>query len=300
MIGRIYNSITFRLSLAYRQRVGERYRRRVLNGRSWTAPTKPSADFTLLSLVGAKQLELLQTSLWSIGQAWTALPNLRVVSDGSIDPSQISTALRWWPQPVEALRWETIAQAHTDRGRPLLQTLANDNLLARKLCAILYSAELGPTLFCDSDLLWFRGSPPRPADAVALKLAEDFMPSFDADLFTAAGCEPFRHRPYLNSGVVFAAGDVFSAAHLGDVLPWAAEHPKYFTEQTLLAYACKKLGGDHWTRQQIHLTVDDAVVPFGDRDYLHTALARHYVGDVRHWFWRDVWHLLRAQPVQLG
>jgi len=275
-----------------------RYRRRVLEQQHLSAPDKPAADFTLLSIIGQKQLELLQISLWSIGQAWTKLPPLRVVSDGSLEPDQITTALKWWPQPVEALRWEPIAQAQADRGRPALLKLATGNVLARKLCAILHSAELGPTLFCDSDVLWFRGPPPLPQDSVALKLAEDFMPSFDAELFNAAGAGEFRHKPYLNTGVVFARGDLHAAAGLWSILPWAAEHPQYFTEQTLLAYACKRLDGDHWTRQQIFLSIEDAVHPWADRSYFRTALARHYVGDVRHWFWRDALQLIHSHPVQ--
>lgn len=295
MLGRLIRSIRFRVSHQFRRRMLARYRRRVLDRQPFSAPAKPPADFTLLSIIGQKQLELLQLSLWSIGRAWTKLPALRVVSDGSLDPAAILKSLQWWPHPVESVRWETIAQSMADRGRPDLQKLASGNMLARKLCAILDSAERHPTLFCDSDILWFRGPPPMPDGEVALKLSEDLLPAFDAELFYAAGFPEFSQKPFLNTGVVFARGDLYNAASLWQILPWACEHPQYFTEQTLLSYVCKRLEGDHWLRQQIYLSTDDATDPWGDRSYMATALARHYVGDVRHWFWRDGLYLLQSK-----
>ncbi len=297
MIRRIFNSIAFRAKFAYRRRLHNRLREQVLRLPAPTAPDKPDAGFEMLSFAGIEQLELMRQSFWSIGASWPVLPALRIVSDGSIDPAELKSAMAWWPRPVTAERWEAVAQRHADRGRPELAALAEKNKLGRKLAAVLDAGLITPTLFGDTDLLWFRGPPPLPSpgSAPVLKMAGDIRPSFDPAIFHHAGADAFAQPPFLNSGACFISGDVYTAAGLGPIAQWASQHDQYFTEQTLLIYACKQLGGDAWPIDQIYLNTDDAVRSRAERQYLQTAFARHYVGDVRHWFWRDVLALRQAK-----
>jgi hypothetical protein len=228
--------------------------------------------------------------LWSIYHSWGELPGIRLVSDGTISGGGLIQAIAWWPGKKEAEPWQTAADGHERRGRSDLSALARKHVLGKKLSAILAAGEREPTLYCDSDMLWFSGPPPLPereAGKAVVRLAVDVVRHYDNRLLEEARITELEGEPALNTGAVYAAGDVYEACGLERVLRIAAQEPGYFSEQTILAYCCRRLGGGYWPGEKIVLKTDDKHWPVAARGPGEGTLARHYVGDVRHWFWRD-------------
>ena len=288
MLRRILDSYRFRIAHRFRQQRVQRFRPLVLQ-LPWP-PIKdvPTAPFTLLMFAGRGQIELVKVSLSSILQTWSVVPPLRLVSDGSMNADELRAQVPAWPVDITAITWTVAA----DTAPPAVRRLAEVNVLGRKLAAILDSAKRSPTLFVDSDVLWFRGPPPIPSTATACKLSTDVQASFDHDLLRHVG---LASLPPMNTGVCFAAGDLYAAAGLEDATHYAAERPTYFSEQTILAVAAQRLGGQHYSSDEVVLRTDDGLIPDGDTRYMQTSYARHYVGDVRHWMWRDALRLLNVK-----
>jgi hypothetical protein len=64
------------------------------------------------------------------------------------------------------------------------------------------------------------------------------------------------------------------------------DKPYYFTEQTFFAIAAKLLSADMWRFNEIALFESDRF-KLGPSYIGKNWFARHYVGPVRHLFWRD-------------
>jgi hypothetical protein len=288
MIKRAYRSISYRIGVRYRETLGKTYRSAVARRGYAEVPPKPSWDVTLLLYAGAGQSAMLRESLWSIYHAWPKLPTVKLVSDGTIDPAALLELIAWWPGAKSAESWETAADYHAARGRADVRAFANGNMLGKKLSAILAAGEHGPALYCDSDLLWVSGPPrlPDPAGAV-VQLAVDLYRYYDNDLLRELAITELDEPPWLNTGMVFVSGLVYETCGLERLLRVAARKPAYFSEQTIMSFASRKLGGRHWNSDEVVLKVDDKYWPIWPRGPREYRTARHFVGDVRHWFWRD-------------
>jgi hypothetical protein len=250
---------------------------------------KESLPLTFLTFGGAAHRSMLRECLLSLERAWPRLPRVRIVSDGSLDPEQVRRDLRNWTGPLEVLSWRDLA-ARLDATRfAALVRFAERNAMGAKMAAVVASALEGPTLYCDVDVLWFRY--PATLDALLaspapkLALSPDCRPAYDPDLVPSRLPE-LACPPYFCAGLLFAEGDFLAACDLSDLLEQAAERGIGVTEQTLLAEAGRQLGGRSWPESEIALSE-------GDRTSLGSSFrgqpwaARHYVGPVRHIFWRD-------------
>ncbi|HVE80299.1 MAG TPA: hypothetical protein VNA89_15650, partial [Gemmatimonadaceae bacterium] len=120
---------------------------------------------------------------------------------------------------------------------------------------------------------------------VTLRASRDYQPAYDLDLAgedTALLASP----PYINTGVTFLQGDLLAAIDLARPLRVAAERYNHFAEQTILALAARRLAAPTWAPSVVACFQDDhqsLAVTYRDRSWV----ARHYVGPVRHLFWRD-------------
>ncbi len=287
-LARPRNSLAYRSSAAYRRLL-----------RLLPPPARREREVLPLSFVtfgGAAHLPMIEQCLTSLYLAWPRLPHLRIVSDGSLGARAAAAALRWWPGPLEIVDWRDLLPAGNDDR---LARFAAREPMGRKLAAIVAGAAAGPTLYCDVDVLWFR-FPARLAELVsrggtALVMSEDLQPMYDPALVPGLFPE-LATPPFYCAGLLYACGDFLGGVEGLDPL-WdhAAERGIGVTEQTLLAEADRQLGGERWTLAEIALEVEDrfSLAPSYRR---RTWSARHYVGQVRHIFYRDALALRLAPP----
>jgi hypothetical protein len=251
---------------------------------------KPEQDLVLLTMTGSKYLELLQQCLLSLYKTWSTLPKLHVVSDGTITTLELEKALKWWPNTKYFSSWEQSVDYHNNMGRKSLVQYAHSHFMGKKLAVILASGEQGSTLWCDSDILWFReisGLPRagQPSGLPTLKMSEDYQSSYDEQLINY-GLEHLSEPPYRNAGFLHIQGNLLEHCNLQHLIDLAAEDSGHSTEQTIFAEAAYQLGGEVWSNEEVACFEDDklSLLP----DYAgKNWFARHYVGPVRHLFWRD-------------
>jgi hypothetical protein len=253
------------------------------------AAAKPEIPLTFLTFGGVDHRLMLQQCLASLYRAWPRLPRVRIVSDGSLDLAKAREALAWWPGAWELLGWRDLVPGLLARGHGDLVRFAERNAMGRKMAAIVASAAEGPTLYCDVDILWFRFPPTLDrllgAPGPALVMSRDPYCAYDPDL--VPGTLPdLAQPPYLCAGFLFAQGDFLAAVRVGELLSYAAARGIGLTEQTILAEADRQLGHDVWPEDEIALLEQDRY-SLGPSFVGRPWAARHYVGQVRHLFWRD-------------
>lgn len=252
--------------------------------------SKPESELTFLTMCGEQYLELLQQCLFSLYSSWSSLPKLRIVSDGTITISKLKRALNWWPGQKSFSSWEESIVYHQQRGREFLVQFALSNIMGKKLAVILESGEIRPTLWCDSDILWFKELLSLPTfsqnnASPILKIAEDYQPSYERRLLDY-GLTHLNKQPYMNAGLMYISGNLIESCNLQPLLKLAAEKPSNNSEQTIFAAAAYQLGSHLWYREEIGCSEEDrlSLIPnYAGRQWV----ARHYVGPVRHLFWRD-------------
>jgi len=265
---------------------------------------KPQCPLTLLLLLGKGQRALLRECLWSVYHAWGELPGVKLVSDGSLSDAELLELTDWWPGKIQAEQWQVSAEAHGARGRLLLRDFARKNIFGKKLSAVLASGEAGPTMYCDTDILWFAGPPPLPADSgisgAIVKTAADYRRSYDEELVKRAGMTALEARPWYNARISYVRGPVYEVCGIEKLLEIIGTDDDYFSEQTIMAYCCRMLGDAHWTGEEIALNLDDMYWPLRPLYLRRDWYARHYVGEVRHWFWRDaLWMRRHGAPARV-
>jgi hypothetical protein len=260
---------------------------------------KPALPLTFVTFGGAGHRLMLAQCLASLALSWPRLPKLRVVSDGSLDAATTARDLAWWPGPWELRSWRELVPGLCDRGHRALVRFAEREPMGRKMAAAAATALEGPTLYCDVDVLWFR-EPARLAELIgrpapALVMSEDSVPAYDPAL--VPGRLPhLAAPPYYCAGLLFAHGDVLAAGGVAELLAEAAERGFGLTEQTIFAEADHRLGGAFLPRDEIALFEEDRF-SLGPSFRGRSWAARHYVGQVRHLFWRDALALrLGARP----
>jgi hypothetical protein len=278
---RIRNSAAYRSSALYRRALELLPSPRGME--------KPPLPFTFLTFGGASHRLMLRECIVSLHRAWPSLPALRVVSDGSLDRARTARDLRWWRGPREVLDWRDLTAHLTSPAFDALVRFAERDAMGRKMAAVVASALEAPTLYCDVDVLWFRFPATLETllaeEGPKLILSPDCRPMYDPALVPAKlphlACPPFYC-----AGLLFAQGDFLAACDVGELLAYAAEHGIGVTEQTILAEASRQLGGGTWPAEEIFLWEEDRF-SLGPSFRGRSWAARHYVGAVRHIFWRD-------------
>jgi hypothetical protein len=232
---------------------------------------------------------MLEQTLYSIATAWSQLPDLTVVSDGSIDLCEIERRLRWWPRRLQIVSWEEHRNYHAAAGRPELVSYANRHPFGRKLSSLLAFGERTRSLWIDCDILFFSDFscliPVAAAERPTLLAAEDWCYGYDQHLLKAA-LPHLLDLPPVNTGVALIEGEIYGSCELQPLIALTARYCDSFTEQTILAEAVRRIGRIQWGLHTIRIFDDDkySLKP----TYPHTGwVARHYVTNIRHLFPRD-------------
>jgi hypothetical protein len=288
-----------RNSAAYRS--ADLYREILLRMPRPRARERPALDLRLLTFGGDAHLLMIEQLATSLALAWPRLPRLTVLADDSLDPLVARARLDGWPGGLEVVPWRDLGDRLRHPHSQQLRSFAAREAMGRKLLAILVYARESALLYCDADVLWYRfparleqlQATPRPC----LVMSADNRPAYDPELVPARLPE-LATPPYFCAGFLYARGDFFTAEGLGDVLEYAARRGRALTEQTLLAAVARRLGDSGWTAAEVSLEEGDrfTLAPSYRR---RSWSARHYVGAVRHLFWRDALALrlgLRPRP----
>jgi hypothetical protein len=295
IVSRLRASFAFRIKRYFRLAISWLFKRRIARmGAKDRNINKPLSTLRLMYFTGRDQADLLHQSLCSVMSSWSFIPRLLLVSDGSISVDELREQFSWWPTELIVMTWNHFAESAMARGRNGLAELTTRNILGRKLCAILESGLETATLFSDTDILWFK-QPPLPSSVtnqqVVIKLAEDLQAMYDINLVTSLSLYELQLFPWLNTGVCFVKGDVYAQANLVGVVESAAKAPNYFSEQTILALACRRIKGPSWSLADIHLGGNDGI-RWPKPSFVNQGWsARHYPGNYRHWFWVDAYFL---------
>ena len=174
---------------------------------------------------------------------------------------------------------------------PDLVSFAKQNPMGLKLAAILQIADLGKPLLCsDTDVLWLN-SPLQSieqmlSDNVEIHMSYDLGPSYDFNLMQKAQLDAISTQPYYCAGIMFIKS--ISKSHrtmIDNLLQILKKESGHMSEQTVFAYLQKQAGASLMLPEQYFLGYADqfSLKPVFDQQ----CIARHYVGAVRHLFWRD-------------
>jgi hypothetical protein len=252
---------------------------------------KPPLPLTLLTFGGRGHGLMLRALASSLARAWPALPRLVAVTDGALPPRALARWLAPWPGRAEVVEPDRVQEGLGVRDREELRAFAGREVMGKKLAALAWVAERGPTLYVDADVLWFR-YPARvgellaaPAEEPVLVASEDYQASYDPRLVPDR-LPHLARPPFYCAGLAYARGDFLAAAGVGELVSFAAAQGGWSTEQTLVAEAAHRLGGHTFERMEI-ACLDDDRYSLGPTYRGHPWAARHYVGTVRHLFWRD-------------
>jgi hypothetical protein len=250
---------------------------------------KNSLGIPVVTICTQNYLLLLEQLLFTIATRWSAIPNVVVVSDGPAVLSQIRRDLSWWPARLDVVEWHSFRDFHKEKGRFELVEYADKDMLGRKLSVILAMSEQSRMLWCDCDILFFSdfssflnaSASSRPL----LQTTQDAAYSYDPRLIEG-GLQHLCSRPPINTGLVLCEGDLYDTCHLGELIKQGIPNCMLYTEQTILAESVFQLGKIGW---------DQDVVRIFDHDEHNVGptylgkhwVARHYVGPIRFFFWRD-------------
>ncbi len=253
-------------------------------------PAKPELNLTFLTMCGTKYLGLLQECLLSLYNSWSSIPKLQIVSDGTLTQSILDQALAWWPGTKSLSTSEQSISYHRQLGRESLAQFAENNILGKKLACIIEFSEQGETLWCDTDILWFKELENFPAVAEnslpILKATMDYKQSYDENLIIQGNLGHLNISPFINSGLMYIKGDILPHCNLNHLIELASKQSNWVSEQTIFAEATYQLGKNLWTTEEIICFDDDkwSLFPqYAGKPWM----ARHYAGPTRHLFWRD-------------
>ncbi len=254
------------------------------------------SDLNLLLFSGAKGLKSLKAVLLSIYTTWEKVPYVTIVTDGT--PNEyFEQAMKFWPYPYQVKSWKDVAAVQRAKGRHNLVEFAEQNVYARKLLAMVPEAENKPTLYCDTDVLWF-GEPRLPAlsskEGFVFRMSSDNAHYYHMPTIRYFGRQDMLEKGPLNSGVLYMYGSVYDHhpgfdEELAFLKLFAEDN---FPEQMAFALIADKLG-DRWTRDEIILTIEDLRWPLIPKYFFSGHhFARHHVLTKKTWFWRDALYIL--------
>lgn len=158
--------------------------------------------------------------------------------------------------------------------------------MGKKLSALMSIPVNGPTIYTDSDILFFPGG----IDLVNLVNSDDKYTRYLADCSNSLDKrliydESEKLNP-INAGFILFKHELDWTAAI-ERLANIQELPGYFTEQTVVHLTIHKNHGKPLCSQQYVLNVDDQFI-YPDTFASKEIALRHYVRDVRHKLWFNV------------
>lgn len=249
-------------------------------------PDKEVSEMKLVMFCGRAGAKLLKPVLISIYKRWKKVPKVVIVTDGT-DPEFVRQYMKFWPYPFTIKTWKDQAAYFSKQNKDGLAQYAQNDIWGKKLVSILAEAEAGPTLYCDTDVLWF-DEPRLPDSKVGMRMASDDLHCYSDPMIKFFSKEKLLARGPLNAGVLYVNGSMYEKYPGFDkVVEFLRDRYDNRTEQTTFAMLADATG-DSWSLDDIILTTEDRYWPFIPSYYKSTRhFARHHVMTKKWWFWRD-------------
>jgi hypothetical protein len=250
---------------------------------------KPRSNLQYVTMASRAHWLLLRESLVSMHRSWASLPELVVISDGSWTKTEFDEAFDFWPESIRVLSPKEVLDPLAIQGQTQLVELARRHPLGLKLAGIILLGQERPTLFVDSDVLWF--SDPSASlsslqGTVGPAAAVESGATFNETL-ARKFCPQILNPPGINTGCVWLHGNLCEPGLLRHILDAALEQPDHeFNEQTIIAIAVE-LSGRRMPREICLVEFNDAFALGLRKPGREGFHARHYVRFMRHQFYRD-------------
>ena len=249
--------------------------------------------YNLIIFSGYEQLDMLNVCLKSILSNFSQVPHIYVVTDHSLNSKNCKKVIHWYPvNEISVISGLDCLAYHNETGSHLLKEFAVQNPLGLKLAAILQITDLGqPVIYSDTDVIWYQDPLPTLTDFLNnshfnLALSQDVQPAYDSNLINTCGLKELNNKPFLCSGIMFI--NRLNDNHYRTVealLPATISQSNHFTEQTIFAYLNKQNGNFCLDKEKYIMELDDMLRFLPKKN--PQVIARHYIGGVRHLFWRD-------------
>lgn len=250
-------------------------------------------SFKLVYFCGKDGVNYLNASLYSVYKNWDALPEILIITDGT-PASMIEKNILKWPQKMDIIEWSICADYFRGKNNQNLYNYANKELWGKKFVAVLYCSEHFPTLYSDTDILWF--SDPKSIETSTypiLKMGLDIELSFSTEMGQTLNEEnALLNRP-LNAGLIYAHGDFSSYPKWNELCNYLSEKPDNRTEQTAFAILNNYFNPDiFWSFDEVLIKLDDSNSLKSTIKHYPGIMARHYVSVKNPTFWRDSVYVL--------
>lgn len=304
--------MTFIQSILKRIKNSLAYRIPVLIFKNWLTyispvkfhPKEITSEYNLLTLCGAKDYPLLKQALLSLHRSFKKFPHLYLVTDFGTSIETRQKISKLYPADrLHIIPADECIKYHEEKGNTLLKRYAHKSPMGLKLAAILQISALGlPLFYSDTDVLWFDD----PADdlkhliqsEVNIHMTYDYYPGYDYDLIEKANLGiSSEDRPYYNAGTIFLKSMTMQQFGIIErLLPFVVEKHNNLTEQTIFAYLQKASGPSLLSADRYLMYSSDqfALRP----SFKENAVSRHYIGQIRHMFWRDSFFLRKANRIK--
>lgn len=285
MFKTIKNSLAFRLPNFYQPFL-----------RAFKPVYKPSSNrdnINLVILTGLAQIPMLTEVLATVFAKFSLNPIVHLYLDKNVSEKLVLKKLSRIPKEnLEITTAENCIAYHLSKGQTKIAEFAKRNPMGLKMAAILQAADREkPLIYCDTDVLWHQDPCQElkeliENESVIMALSYDFQPAYDENMIDKGNLEILKTSPFYCAGILLLKS--FSNHNkqlLGGLLDIAIEQSNHFTEQTLFSYFNKINGNVGLPKEKFAIILDDQfqILPIKNQQ----VIARHYIGPVRHHFWRD-------------
>ncbi len=261
-------------------------------------PSKPRADYTLVTLVSQRDLLMGKAGMASAVMQAEALPRMLVVCDKSTTPGEVRAFFGSLASCCEFQDVETIAARCENAGMSALAVFCRRHVFGCKLAANALESSGGRVLYADGDILWY-GAPERLMEkyhALPIYGAHDYRKSYDEVFLgglSAADRALLAGEPSVNAGLSIFNKPLSSLEQFDHWCGLAAgtSDLNHFTEQTIVALLVKRFGGVISSRdvEMVTGSAEEA-----NDESARSPIARHYVTPGRRKFWPEARKLLVA------
>lgn len=260
---------------------------------------RKTTPFKLVFFCGEKGLSYLNASLISVYKYWKELPDIVIISDGT-PFNKIEKQLIKWPKKIELISWEETAEYFKNNGNKELYDYASKDLWGKKFVGILYCALQSPTLYSDTDILWF--SPPAlkvDPNEIVLKMCQDISHCYSNEMLQELNLLEINNKAPLNAGLIYANGDFSGYKDWAALTRYLSTKPDFRTEQTSFAILNNYFNSeDYFKPTEILIKIDDELSLTFTKKVNPSIQARHYVHVKPTTFWRDFLHIFFKKGIR--
>jgi hypothetical protein len=288
MINRINNSLAFRLPSIYRLIL-----KYCIPARAKKKEIDFTSEYNLVILSGPKQMDMLQVCLKSIYNRFEKLPHVYLFTDLRVDIEGFKKKVKWFPgEKLSIISANDCFNYHLQKQKMSLVNFAKTNPMGLKLAAILQVLDCGePIMYCDTDVIWYNDpfqviKKHWEKEGFEMVMSEDFQQAYDLNLIEKANLQILTKPPHYCAGILLVKKiSEQNKKTLRSLLKIVEHQSNHFSEQTIFAIL---------NRESSNLALDKTkfIIKTDDQHDLRPqpmpgVIARHYIGPVRHLFWRD-------------